>query len=324
MPRCARRWSALVSSGISSGAGVATNIGSVKLRIFLVMVVLSCGGCRRAVPVRTDVAGQEKFAVRGVVVGVDAARGEVMLKHEAIAGFMGAMTMPYKLKDRGVIGELHPGDKIVAKMLVEHGGFGYRNARLDEIVVTEQAQADYVPAVQYHVPVVGDAVPNFALRNQSGRVVRVADFKGKALLITFIYTRCPLGDFCPKMSRNFAEIEKALKADAGMYARTHLLSVSFDPAYDSPAVLRSYGGAYTGEYTNEKFAHWEFAAPAAKDLPGMLQFFDVGMTPGESGTLNHSLSTALVGPDGRIVAWWAGNEWTPAEVLGKMREVVGR
>ena len=282
--------------------------------------MLFSAGCKR----KTAVRGEEKFTVRGVVVGVDTARGEVTVNHQAIAGFMDAMTMPYKLKDPGVIGELHPGDKINATMLVKHDASGYHDAVLDAIVVTQQAQADYVPAVQYHVPAVGDVVPDFALRNQDGRVVRVKEFKGKALLITFIYSRCPLSDYCPKMSRNFAEIDKALKADARMYARTHLLSVSFDPSYDSPAVLKSYGGAYTGEYTNEKFAHWDFAAPAKKDLMGMLQFFDVGVTPGDGGTLNHSLSTALVGPDGRIVEWWAGNDWSPAEVLGKMREVAGR
>ena len=292
--------------------------------IAVMAALVCCGGCRRQGGVRTDEPVQEKFTVRGVVVGTDVTRGEVTVNHEAIAGFMDAMTMPYKLKDRGVIGELHAGDKIKATMLVVHDASGYHDARLDEIVVMEQAKADYVPAAQYHVPVVGDVVPDFALRNQSGRVVRVKDFKGKALLITFIYSRCPLSDYCPKMSRNFAEIDKALKGDAGMYARTHLLSVSFDPAYDSPAVLKSYGGAYTGEYSNEKFAHWDFAAPAKKDLMGMLEFFDVGVTPGDAGTLNHSLSTALVGPDGRIVAWWAGNDWTPAEVLGEIRKVVGR
>ena len=101
------------------------------------------------------------------------------------------------------------------------------------------------------------------------------------------------------MSRNFAEIDQQLAKEPALYAKTHLLSVSFDPQYDTPAVLRSYGGAYTGNYTKETFTHWDFAAPTAKDLPQVLQFFDVGATPEADETITHSLSTVVIGPDGK-------------------------
>jgi len=158
-------------------------------------------------------------------------------------------------------------------------------------------------------------VPDFRLLNQSGRTIHLAQFKGRVLLLTFIYTRCPLGDFCPRMSRNFAEIDKALAADPALYAKTHLLSISFDPKFDTPAVLKSYGGAYTGLYTKERFAHWDFAAPPADELAALTQFFNVGVTPGEGQSLTHSLSTVLIGKDGKVAAWYPTNEWTPAEVL---------
>ena len=133
-------------------------------------------------------------------------------------------------------------------------------------------------------------VPDFALLNQSGKTIHLAQLKGKVVLLTFIYTRCPLAEFCPKMSSNFAEIDKALAADKRDYAKTHLLSVSFDPKYDTPAVLRSYGGAHTGRFNDEEFRHWEFAAPAVAELPKVEQYFDVGVT-GDSVDLRARFST---------------------------------
>ena len=262
------------------------------------------------------------YMLRGKVVSINPETGEVTLAHEAVPGFMEAMTMPYRLAERNTIGELHPGDRINARLRMQQDPDGVvHDVFLDEIVITGQARPDYKPAVSYHVPAPGDAVPDFKLTDQSGHRIRLSEYRGKALLITFIYTRCPLGDYCPKMSRNFAEIDNDLKSDKALYSRTHLLSISFDPAYDTPAVLRSYGGAYTGQYTNEKFEHWQFAAPDKASLAEMEHFFNVGVTPGESSSLNHSLSTILIDPAGKIAAWYPTNDWKPADVAAKMRDL---
>ncbi|MGI8770304.1 MAG: SCO family protein, partial [Acidobacteriaceae bacterium] len=223
--------------------------------------------------------------MKGVIVSTDASRGEVTIDTQPIPGFMEAMTMPYKLKNPNVVQDLHPGDHMTGQLLISDAG-----ALLDEIVITAQAQPDYKPAVQYHVPAPGNVVPDFKLTNQNGRKISIDSFRGKALLITFIYTRCPLSDYCPRMSRNFAEIDKQLAADPQLYKKTHLLSVSFDPAYDTPAVLKSYGEAYTGRFTKETFSHWDFAAPPKDELQKILSFFDGGATPGENKTITHSLS----------------------------------
>jgi protein SCO1/2 len=279
-------------------------------------------GCRQGSPSNAAQTSPEKtFSVRGKVISTDATH--VTLDHEALPGFMEAMTMPYKLKDPGVVSELHPGDLITARIVVHQDAAGFRDPELDNIVVIAQARPDYKPAVQYHTPHVGDAVPDFRLLNQSGRNIRVSEFKGKVLVVTFIYTRCPLADYCPRMSRNFAEIDKALAGDPALYRETHLLSISFDPSYDTPAVLRSYGGAYTGNYTKETFAHWDFAAPPEKELSQVTQFFGVGVTPGENKTLNHSLSTAVIGKDGKIVAWYPTNDWEPADVVEAVKQAAG-
>lgn len=258
----------------------------------------------------------KQYAVKGIIVGTDPAHGEVTIDSEAIPDFMEAMTMPYKVKDANVLQDLHPGDHMTGVLLV-----GEDRTLLDQIVITAQAKPDYKPQLQYHVPSPGDKVPDFRLINQSGHPITIDQLRSKVVLLTFIYTRCPLPDYCPRMSRNFATIDKQLQADPELYKKTHLLSISFDPAYDSPAVLRSYGEAYTGKYTKETFAHWDFAAPAKAELPKLLQFFDVGVTPGEKNTLTHSLSTAILGPDGTIVKWYPTNDWEPAEMLEELKKV---
>jgi protein SCO1/2 len=283
------------------------------------ILLLLPAGCRQGSSSKTPTVNQEKtFSVRGKVISTDATH--VTLDHDAVPGFMEAMTMPYKLKDPSVVSELHPGDRITARIVVQQDAAGFRDPELDNIVVIAQARPDYRPAVDYHIPQVGETVPDFGLLNQSGRTIRLSQFKGKILVTTFIYTRCPLADYCPRMSHNFAEIDKALKEDRSLYSETHLLSISFDPSYDTPSVLRSYGGAYTGNYTKETFSHWDFAAPPEKELPEVTRFFGVGVTPGENKTLNHSLSTVVIGKDGKIAVWFPTNDWKSADVVTAIKK----
>ena len=259
-----------------------------------------------------------RFAVRGKVVAVQG--GSITLDHEAVPGFMEAMTMPYKLKDPAVASELHPGDRITATILVHKDADGFSDPTLDEVVIVAQARPDYKPAVIYHSPAPGDVVPNFAMLNQSNRTIHLNQFRGKLLLATFVYTRCTIADYCPRMSRNFATINEALAKDPKLYKETHLLSISFDPGYDTPQVLRTYGGSYTGRFNQETFDHWDFAAPPLAELPSVAQFFGVGVTPGEAGSLAHSLSTALIDQKGRILVWYPTNEWTPDQMLAEIHK----
>jgi protein SCO1 len=291
-----------------------------KSRKFLVLLSFICllAGCRQASTPNASKYPEKTFPVRGKVIATDATH--VTLDHETIPGFMDAMTMPYKLKDPSAVSELHPGDLITARIVVQKDATGYHDAEVDNIVVIAQARPDYKPAVQYHIPNPGDEIPDFHFRNQSDRTIHLSQFKGKTVLVTFIYTRCPMADFCPRMSRNFADIDKVLSADPALYKQTHLLSISFDPAYDTPKVLRSYGGAYTGQYTNEKFTHWDFAAPSEKDLPAVTQFFNVGVTGSDPKTITHSLSTILIDKDGKIAAWYPTNDWDTKEVLDQIKK----
>lgn len=305
-----------------------SRIGSKKfLHSFLwapafAAVCILFSGCSPST--KQNVSGNSKAAssskvypLRGVVVSVDAATGQVTLTNENIPGFMEPMTMPYTLANPMEASELHLGDKIRAQLTV-----GDTSATIDQIDILEQSKLNYKPTTQYHVPQPGDVVPNFSLRNQDGNTVHLDQYRGKVLLVTFIYTRCPLSNYCPLMSRNFAAVDKMLAANPELYRKTHLLSISFDPSYDTPAVLRSYGGAYTGEYSKEKFDHWDFAAPKSTDLASVLQWFGVGVTPGPQKTLSHSLSTVVIGPDGKVRNWYPTNEWTPEQIFTDVKQTL--
>lgn len=290
------------------------------------LVSLGCigiiGGCRQKSgepPKAASDAYAKHYPVRGKIVGVDAGKGEIVLDAAAIPGFMEAMTMPYKLKNPTIIGELHPGDSITATLIATD-----TSDLLDEIVIIAQAKPDYKPSYFYNPIKPGDKVPDFHLLNQSDKQIHLSQFRGKVLLLTFIYTRCPLADFCPRMSRNFAAIDKTLAADPELYKKTHLLSVSFDPEYDTPQVLRSYGSSYTGRYTQETFQHWDFAAPSKNDLPAVLRFFDVGATPEKDHTITHSLSTIVIGPDGKVFKWYPTNDWTPDQIVSDVKQLIAQ
>ena len=229
--------------------------------------------------------------------------------------------MPYKLKDPSIQSELHPGDVITADVFVSQDADA--SVFLDHIVVVAQAKPDYKPAVSYHVPAPGDAVPDFNLVNQDGRTIHLAQFRGKELLITFIYTRCALPNFCPLVTRNFAVIQKQLAANPTLRGKTHLLCVSFDPEHDTPERLKAYGAEYIGRDAKTAFADWDFAVPKKPTLLEMAKFFDVGITNEADQTITHTLSTTLVSRDGKVVSFYPGNEWTPDQVLADLKKSAG-
>jgi protein SCO1 len=286
------------------------------------LVVLALSGCHSHPNSGAQNQSASNFKVyhlRGKIVSASPSTGEVMIDGDAIPGYMDAMTMPYKLKDPGIINELHPGDTITADVLVSQGSDG--TVLLDHIVVIAQAKPDYKPSVSYHVPEPGDHVPDFALRNQDGRTIHLGQFRGKSLLVTFIYTRCPLPDFCPRVTRNFAVIDKSLQADPALYAKTHLLCISFDPDHDTPARLKAYGAEYIGSDAESAFSHWDFAVPSKPELEKMALYFDVGITHGADDTINHTLSTTLIGPHGKVAQYYPGNDWTPEQVLADLKHL---
>ena len=285
------------------------------------MTLSLAAGCHSpdTVSVRAPEQQFKTYPLRGKIVSTNPGAGEVTIEHQAIPGFMEAMTMPYRLRDTRILGELHPGDMITADVLVSQGGDAA--VYVDHFVVTGEAKPDYRPAVQYHVPQPEDQVPDFRLVNEDGQPIHLAQFRGKALLLTFIYTRCPLPDFCPRVTHNFAVLEKSLAAYPALYAKTHLLCASFDPDGDTPARLKSYGETYLGSMAPKAFSHWDFAVSNKPELHSMAQWFDVGLTKEPDGAVTHTLSTTLIGPNGKVIHFYPGNEWTPEELMADVAKL---
>ena len=173
-------------------------------------------------------------------------------------------------------------------------------------------------------PKAGDQVPDFTLVNQDGKPIRLSQYRGKGLALTFIYTRCPQPDQCTLMSNNFAAIEKELQPQPEVYRKTHLLSISFDPEYDTPKVLRSYGASHTGRYSDEGFKHWEFATGTADEVKRIADYFGIKSIKDSSTgkeELVHSLRTAVIDPQGKLVKLYRGNEWKPADVAADLKSL---
>lgn len=257
------------------------------------------------------------YALHGKVMSIDKLGHELIVEHDAIPGFMEAMTMPYEVSDNSMLTQVSPGDEINANLKVQ----GNRIS-IDELKIVKKAAPGTLPveAKPMHVPEAGELVPDFVLVNQNGKQIHLNEYRGKTLLLTFIYTRCTLNDYCPRMSSNFAQVDKTLLKTPGLYAKTHLLSISFDPDHDTPEVLRSYGAAYTERYTKEDFKHWEFTTASKDELKQVADFFGV-YYENDGKSITHSLSTSIIGPDGTIKAWYPGNHWTPEEALAEVNSV---
>ncbi len=279
------------------------------MKYFLILICLTFSvACNKPAPPAAQ-PGIKRYHLTGRVVSTDKRGSSVLIDGDAIPDFMEAMTMPYTVKDLTLLDKLTPGDKITADVVVQGD-----DSWIENVVVTGHTNAPPKPLAQIHIPAAGDAVPNFRLVNQDNKTISLQGFRGRTLLITFIYTRCPFPDFCPRVSHQFAEINRQLRSDPALYGKTHLLSISFDPKNDTPKALRAYAFSVSGSKSPSLFEHWEFAVPKAADLPAIASFFGLGIEK-EGVVLNHSLSTAVIGPDGHIFKWYSNADWQPADLI---------
>ncbi len=258
----------------------------------------------------------KRYAFTGHVVSVDTQEQSALINGDAVPGFMDAMAMSYKVKPSTMLAQLEPGDSISADLIniSPDDNNGSPDYWLENVKVTARSPVPPAAAANaLHMPVPGEDVPDFAFTNQSGKRISLKQYRGKTLLVTFIYTRCPFPDFCPRMSSNFAEIDKQLATNPAL-AKTHLLSLSFDPEHDTPKVLHDYGFSVAHTRDSALFNRWEFAVPRAADLPKIADFFALTVKP-EGGMITHNLSTAVIGPDGKIVKWYHGSDWQPSDLI---------
>ena len=285
----------------------------IVLLVLILTATVSVSSCHSA---KTSVA--KRYPFTGRVVSVDTQAQSAIIDGDAIPGFMEAMAMPYKVKPDATLNHLHVGDSISAEVVVVQPDSRNEDAAPDYWLenVRTTTHIDPVPAAganSLHMPSPGEEVPDFSFINQAGKRISLQQFRGNVLFLTFIYSRCPFPDFCPRMSSNFAEIYKQIGTNPAL-AGAHLLSISFDPERDTPKVLRDYGFSVAHTHDPALFNHWEFAAASPAELPKVADFFALTVKP-ENGLITHNLSTAVIGPDGKIVKGYHGSDWQPSDLI---------
>jgi protein SCO1/2 len=254
----------------------------------------------------------EIYNVTGVVTA-PVGDGRVMVAHEEIPGYMPAMTMPFAV-GADVPSTLAPGDRVrfVLRVTAE-------SSQAEGFVVTghDAAIAGALKAGRASAPrrlKKGDELPAFSLTTSASRPFTEADLRGHVTAVTFIFTRCPVPEFCPLMVKRFKELQRELNADTSL-GSVRLLSVTLDPAFDTPQVLASYAAAM-GADTNR----WQFVTGRPEEIARLTSAFSIHVE--RNGVLlDHTLATAIVGRDGRVTEIWRGNAWTSAAVLDALRDV---
>ncbi len=268
------------------------------------------------VPVVTsEKTKQQVFRVKGIVVGVKPAEKTVEIKHEEIPGYMPAMTMPFEVKDTNELVGFGPGDSVTFRMTVTQ-----TEGWIDQIQKVGVNSSNQPPANgQFRLakdvaPLdVGDALPDYHFTNQFNQLISTSQFKGQALAINFLFTRCPFPTFCPLTANNFAETEHKLLSMPKGPTNWHLLTISFDPEFDTPAILKAYGERYKYDP-----GHWSLATGALIDITAIAEQFGQTFWHDETGGISHNLRTVIVDASGRVQKIITGNKWNSDELVDEI------
>ena len=265
--------------------------------------LLLAGGCRRGT----------EYELRGQILAVDPVRQELTIKHGDIRGFMPGMTMPFKVKSARLLEGRTPGDLVTATLVVQGD-----SAYLSAVTTTGHAPlAEPPPQRRVDILEPGAPVPDVKLVDSSGAARSLSDWRGRVVAVTFIYTRCPLPDFCLRMDQNFAAVQRALLADPVLRYKVALLSVSFDPQFDTPQVLAEHARRAGADPRI-----WRFVTSDRATVETFAGEFGVAVFHEGTGPegITHNLRTAIIKPDGTLATVLTGNDWTPATLIERARQ----
>jgi protein SCO1/2 len=263
------------------------------------------------------------YPVTGMVLGVDRSRNTFTASIQSIPGFMPAMAMPFEVRQKKDLDGLSPG-AIVEFVLVVNDRSSYaERIRVVRYQSTEQDPlaasrlkllTDVAAAAPRKVLAIGETVPDFKLTDQARRSVTLSDLRGKVVAINFIYTSCPLPNFCLRIANNFGILQQRFKAQLGR--DLVLLTVTFDPAHDTPEVLAQYASRWSADPTA-----WHFLTGPVGDVQRVCRLFGVDFFPDE-GLMNHSLHTAIIDRQGKMVANIEGNQFTVDQLSDLTKSVL--
>ena len=254
-------------------------------------------------------AGRE-YQLQGQILAIQPERNEVLLKHQDIKGFMPGMTMPFTVKDPGLLRDKAAGDLVTATLVVSDN-----SAHLSSLTKTGHAAVD-VPATPPAPPILqpGEPVADAALVDQNGKKTSLAALRGQRVALTFVYTRCPLPDYCPLMDRHFVAIQKRLRATPAL-GDVRLVTATLDPEFDTPAVLKAHA-----ERLGADTRVWSFVTAEPDAMAAFGKQFDLYVERNEQDAIDitHNLRTVVIDAGGRLVKMRTGNDWTPADVIADL------
>jgi protein SCO1 len=260
----------------------------------------------------------QRYEVRGQVVAVDRERREITIRHDAIENFMPAMTMPFRVPRASVLDGRVPGDLVSGTLEISPAGTYLTNLRTIGFADLVEPSAAPAAASGFELLEPGQPVPDEAFLDQHGRPRRLSEGRGQVTVLTFIFTRCPIPTFCPMMDRHFAALRELIESDPRLRGRVQLYSISFDPEYDTPDVLRSHANRVGADGRR-----WTFLTGERDDVDRFASRFGVSILRDEADArdITHNLRTAVIDTEGRLVKVYRGTDWTPGEVLADLTAV---
>jgi len=272
--------------------------------------------------VATTASAERRYSVKGLILKLDPAHNTMIVSTDAIPGFMEAMTMPYSVRDSNELDRLKPGTLIDFTLVVEKDSsyaetirvHSYQGLEPDPLTARRLKLLNQVanPSAVKQLAI-GEAVPDFALIDQNRRPIELSKFAGKVVALNFVYTRCALPNFCYRSSNNFGILQKRFKDRLGH--DLILLTVTFDPVHDQPEALAKYAATWKADPRT-----WHFLTGSALDVRRVCDLFGKDFFQDE-GLMNHSLHTALISRNGKLVANLEGNDFSATQ-LGDLTETV--
>lgn len=262
------------------------------------------------------------YATRGVILDIESDRKKATIRHEKIPSYMQAMTMHLNIQDTNELKDLNAGDEITFLLSVSDETHWIHELKPTGRREQVEGKTGQEPATETEEPDPAGNIPpftDFEFLSEEGKPVRFSDYEGKALAFTFIFTRCPLPDFCPRMSNRFGETRKLLTNEEEGPQNWQFLSISFDPKNDTPQVLKTYAGYYR----NQDADRWLFAVASQETLDKLAPMCDLQFAQ-ENGTIAHNLRTIVLDTKRRVHRVLGGNEWTAAELAKSIREAAVR
>ena len=267
-------------------------------------------GCREAAP------ASKSYELTGQILAVHPERQSLTIKHQDIPGYMPGMTMTFVAREASMVAGREPGEVVRATLEV-----GDTWGRLTSLQVTGKEPITAMPAelaLAEGLLKDGDPLPDATFVDQNGRTRALKEWRGGPLAITFTYTRCPLPEFCPRIDRSFSAVEDAIAGDAALRGRAKLLTVSFDPAHDTPAVLKAHAKKVGADERT-----WTFATGKREEVELFAARLGVAVTrTGETpADIMHNLRTVVVDSGGIVRALHSGSEWSPEQLVADLRRV---